>query len=286
MLNPATTGTADSIGSYVLTDSNGSFVLEGDYSCTPGTQVYLYASGGDAGSGSNSASGLLAILGERPIRGDFAAIQYIQVNEVSTIAAAYAFAGFATDATHVSSSGTALAQVGIANAFANATNLAALNTGIALMTTPAGNGDAPQTAINSLANMLDSCVNSESTCDTLLSLATSEWNAERSAAYGHGHRCNQYRAQSRLKYCGNIRPRCGKLGFHSCSRWPEPNDFGLAVEFHGPESEADRFPAPCDIAIDGSGNAWFVNASSSTVTGSCRVWGVILSDSPATLAAV
>ncbi len=48
---------------------------------------------------------------------------YMVVNEVSTVAAAYAMAGFATDATHVGSSGTALALTGIANAFANAANL-------------------------------------------------------------------------------------------------------------------------------------------------------------------
>jgi len=62
------------------------------------------------------------------------------MDEVSTIAAAYSFAGFATDAVHVSSSGTALAQTGIANAFANAANVETLGTGAALATTPAGNG--------------------------------------------------------------------------------------------------------------------------------------------------
>jgi hypothetical protein len=53
-------------------------------------------------------------------------------------------AGFATDATHVSSSGTTLAQTGIANAFANAASLANLSTGTALTAPPAGNGNVPQ----------------------------------------------------------------------------------------------------------------------------------------------
>jgi sugar lactone lactonase YvrE len=86
-------------------------------------------------------------------------------------------AGFATDATHVSSSGTALAKTGIANAFANATNLADISTGDALDITPAGNADAPQATVNTLADILASCINStgpsSTTCSTLLSTALS-----------------------------------------------------------------------------------------------------------------
>ena len=65
------------------------------------------------------------------------------INEVTTIATAYAIAGSAVDATHVSSSGTALAQVGVTNAFTNYANLANGATGVALATTPSGNGAVP-----------------------------------------------------------------------------------------------------------------------------------------------
>jgi hypothetical protein len=78
----------------------------------------------------------------------------IQVNEVSTVVAAYAMAGFATDATHVSSSGTSLARTGIANAFANAANLASISTGAALATTPGGHGTVPQSTINTVVAIL------------------------------------------------------------------------------------------------------------------------------------
>src|ERR1017187_2414301 len=114
---------------YTTTHSTGSFSITGDYSCTPGQQVYLYALGGNptypAGS-ANSAIGLLAAPGACPGTDSFPSSMYVVVNEVSTIATAYAFAGFATDAVHVSSSGTVLAQTGIANAFANAANLETL----------------------------------------------------------------------------------------------------------------------------------------------------------------
>ena len=48
---------------YVTTDSNGNFSIGNDYTCTSGQQVYLYAVGGNAGAGNNSAAGMLAILG-------------------------------------------------------------------------------------------------------------------------------------------------------------------------------------------------------------------------------
>jgi hypothetical protein len=145
LVNAALTGTADAVGGYVLSGANGQFSLTGDYSCTSGQQLYLYALGGTEASTANAAIGMLAVVGACPASGANAISA--TVNEVSTIAAAYALAGFATDATHVGSSGTALAQVGVTNAFLNAANLARLSTGVALGTTPAANGTAPQAEI-------------------------------------------------------------------------------------------------------------------------------------------
>src|ERR1039458_7169186 len=179
LLNAANTGLSDSVGAYVLTNSTGGFTITGDYSCTLNQQVYLYSLGGSSSSTTNSAAGLLAVLGNCPGGSSaFAAgTPFVSVNEVSTVAAAYAFAGFATDALHVSSSGTALAETGIANAFANSANLAGISTGVALATTPAGNGTVPQSEINTLANILAACVNSTgpsfAACSTLFSNAES-----------------------------------------------------------------------------------------------------------------
>ena len=107
---------------YVTTLTGGAFSITGDYTCTANTQVYLYALSGNPGSGGfadNPSSGLLAALGNCPSGGTFSSSLYVVVNEVSTAGTAYAIAGFATDATHVSSSGTALAKTGIGNAFAD-----------------------------------------------------------------------------------------------------------------------------------------------------------------------
>ena len=174
-----TTGSGtDSAGEYVATDGNGNFTITGDYTCTAGQQVYLYAVGGNPGAGTNSAAGLMAALGTCPAAKTFPSTTFITMNEVSTVAAAYAFAGFATDATHVSSSGTAAAKAGLANAFINAAILETLSTGVANATPPpgvgyfAGGGSVPQTTVNALGNILAACVNStgpgSTPCSTLL----------------------------------------------------------------------------------------------------------------------
>ena len=140
LLNPITTGQGDSIGGYVTTDSNGAFSITGDYACTSGTQVYLLAVGGNPGlpiPQTNPNLALMTNLGQCPASGSFAAsIPTVAINEVTTVASVYAISGFMTDLTHVSSSGTALANTGIANAFATTNNLVDITTGNALALTP------------------------------------------------------------------------------------------------------------------------------------------------------
>ena len=85
---------------YVTTDQYGNFTITGDYSCpSPYAHPYFYASGGDPGlgSGTNSAIALTA-----PAEACNSSAS-TDVNEVSTVVTAYAFAGFASDPTHVSS---------------------------------------------------------------------------------------------------------------------------------------------------------------------------------------
>ena len=51
----------DGLGYYVTTDSNGDFTITGDYTCpTAYSETYVYAVGGNPGSGANSAATLLS----------------------------------------------------------------------------------------------------------------------------------------------------------------------------------------------------------------------------------
>ena len=156
---------SDATGKYVLTTANGAFSLTGKYTCTPNAQVYILATGGNPGlpNGTNNASlALMAALGNCPAAGTFAvALPTVSINEVTTVAAAYALSGFMTGATTISASTTG--ATALANAFSATTNLVNLPTGAALSTTPSGNGTVPSTLINTLANVIAACINSDGT---------------------------------------------------------------------------------------------------------------------------
>jgi streptogramin lyase len=255
---------------YVTSGPGGAFGITGDYSCTPNTQVYIYALGGDPGAGANSAAGLLAVLGNCPSAGNFqTATPYVVVNEVTTIAAAYSFAGFATDATHVASSNTALAKTGIKNAFANAANLNNLSAGTALTVTPAGNGVVPQAAIYTLADILATCINSTGSisgptnptaCYTLFTSATSNGTSTgaqptetATAAINIAH----YPGSNVAVLSGLV---TAQNPFGPTLLAPI-NDFTIGLQL-----TSDDLAAPNSIAIDGFGQAWVANNGASSVT--------------------
>jgi hypothetical protein len=270
LLDPLITGKSDSVGAYVTTTGDGSFSITGDYTCVPGTQAYLYALGGNPGAGTNPSAGLLAALGDCPVAGTYlGTTSFIVVNEVSTIAAAYAIAGFATDATHVASSATPLARTGMANAFANVTNLAPLASGAALSRTPAGNGFVPQAKINALANILASCIDSSgtitgptspTTCYTLFHNATSDGTS--------GGVIPSDTATAAINIAHNPGVNIAALYDLITSTVPfqptlssQPSDFTLSLMF---QTGGFTGSTSTEIAIDSQGNAWYTNATSTT----------------------
>jgi sugar lactone lactonase YvrE len=279
LLTAGTGQTLDSSGGatngfyYATTGAGGGFSIGGDYTCTGGQQVYLYALGGDSGSGFNSSSGLMAALGTCPgVTGTpnnaFSSSLYVVMNEISTVATAYAIAGFATDAVHVSSGTSALAQTGMANAFANVPNLETLATGAALATNPAGNATVPQAEINTLANILASCINttgqvlgppSPTPCYTLFTSAMSGGNTgaqpsdTATAAINIAH--NPGNAIAALYGLSTATPPFAP------PLTTQPNDFTVALAYTG-----GGLNAPEKVAIDALGDAWVTNYSNSTVT--------------------
>ena len=255
------TAGSDTYGGYVLTDNLGSFTITGDYLCTPGTQVYLLATGGNPGLPSgqtNSALALVSALGQCPSTGTLAlSVPLIFVDEISTIGSVYAMAGYMTDLFHVSSSGTPQALTGIANAFANAQNLYGVSSGQALATTPAGNGVVPQAEINTLANILAPCINSagpsSAGCSNLFANAlngTTQPTDTVTAALNIAHNPAQNVA--------NLFALQTASSPYLPSLSQQPNDFTVALAFSG-----GGIYEPSSLALDGAGNPWIVNANSS-----------------------
>ena len=167
--------------------------------------------------------------------------------------------GFATDATRVSSSGTTLAQTGIANAFANATNLADIPTATALATTPAGNGTVPQSTINTLANILASCINStgpgSAPCSSLFADATSDGTPSGTAATDT--------ATAAINIAHNPAANVTDLFGIPATTPPfgpalstQPADFSLALTFTGGGITNSQ-----SMAIDAQGNIWAADSN-------------------------
>jgi hypothetical protein len=153
----------------------------------------------------NPAIANLAVLGNCPTTGNFSTtgtgsdvISYVFMNEVSSAAAAYAFSGFGSGPFNIGTASSAMAQTALQNAANNAAQLYSIQGyynstvyagegHIANPVTPSG-GTVAQTTLDTLGNIIASCVDSANTansslnpgasgasaaCDTLFTYATS-----------------------------------------------------------------------------------------------------------------
>lgn len=172
---------SDSIGYYVLTGTGGAFTL-GSYTCTQNDQVYLLSLQGNPGltnGTNNSHLAIMAMLGACPAAGNFVtSTPFVTINEITTIAAAYAMGGFMSSPTQMSSS-SANASVGLANAALVAASLANIAAGATYTsgTTPNGNGTYSVNKVNTLADIIASCVNTDGSTTTGAACATLFTNA-------------------------------------------------------------------------------------------------------------
>jgi len=171
-------GTTQTVASVNLTTAQFSVVL-GTSSTAPGSSTFS-TTVTQAAAPNNPAVVNLALLGLCPSSGaqNFSYLNFVFMNEVSTVAAAYALAPFASttannDALHIGTSSTNL--IGLQNAALTAANLYDIQGGnvgtgndgdvhIARSVTPNGGyGTVPQTLLNTLGNILANCVDSANT---------------------------------------------------------------------------------------------------------------------------
>lgn len=167
----------------VTTDKNGGFTVPARYTClTPASQMYLVATGGAIGTqAANPNRSLMTALGSCNALGSSPVV----VNEVTTVASAWATSPFAAnDALTGNSSylylGTSSSNLaGLANAFAAVNNLVDITTGQARFTTLAANAAVPFVEINTLADALNACTATSggvegdgSPCSVLLTATT------------------------------------------------------------------------------------------------------------------
>ncbi|HWW96180.1 MAG TPA: NHL repeat-containing protein [Edaphobacter sp.] len=246
----------------MITDANGGFTITGDYTCpSSSSQLYIVATGGNPGlppGTNNAAIALMAALGPCSLHGGQYTLDpngFISINEVTTVASVYALAAFmGGDATHVGASGTNV--IGLANSFGLVNNLVNTTTGAALMVTPAGNGTPPQAAINTLGNIVASCVNSDGTgtpCSALFAAATPSGGATPTDTIQGIFNV----ARNPANHVSALYALSGATPPFQPTLSVAPNDWVMAVTY------TNAGPAPLGpMAIDASGNAWFTNNAS------------------------
>jgi hypothetical protein len=150
----------------VTTDMNGGFNITNDFDCPVGDPlVYLVGTGGDPGMGANnSAIALMAALGHCS---GLSASTFISMNEVTTVAAVAALAPYLTVPANVG----AVDQNALAQAFQLAAEYADTTAGSSpgpgYSATPTSfSTSIPAATINTLGNILASCINSTGVTST------------------------------------------------------------------------------------------------------------------------
>jgi hypothetical protein len=251
LLDENSTGSVDATGGYISTASDGTFTIPVAFECTPSQELYLYALGGNAGLGDNSAAGELTVLGSCSSLGTLGSS--VVMNEATTVAAAFAMAPFSTDAVHVSSSGSPQALIGIANAFANASELVSITTGWSLIVIPSGAATVPRSTVDTLANILSACTYSSGPgsgpCGTLFSSSEGASGAPTDTAtammnIAHNPATNV----SSLFALQSLSPPF--TPFLSAA----PNDYSIGIAFTGGGMDDAGW-----MAIDGQGDAWILS---------------------------
>ena len=272
---------------------NGEFQLSGLYKCDVGQNVWLYSISGypDTTNGDlNPYASFMADLGVCPATGDFSSDTFIYMNELSTVAMAYAVAGFAADPVNNTNSGLATKisspasnTAGINIAFANAQQLYNIFGATdqpdlsAPQTTTVGtrNGIPPYKLINTLGDFLAACINStgnrsavSSNCSTLfLDVYGNNTTITDTASVAIHIAKNPNTANpSNLLTLASTNPVWNPY------YTSPPTDLSAAINYSGAGS-------PQGIVLDAAGNAFVNNYTTSGYTAKLTPLGVVTTTS-------
>lgn len=238
-----------------VTDSNGYFTINRVATCTDPQQLYIVSSGGSQAGVANAKIVTLEALGTCST---ITSSTYVIINEATTVAAAYALSGFAkVDGSSVNIGTSSTNVSGLVHAFANANNLVT-QVGYARGVTPGGNGTPPYAMVNTLANALVACVDSNGSTGACSNIAvapptgtttgtpTNAWQiALNWALYPNYNVANVYNNQ--------VAPY-----FFLPHLTAQPSDLSVAITYTaGVQSDGTTAAkAPVDVKADGNGNIW------------------------------
>lgn len=242
-------GAGDSVLGSGSADGSGSWQL--DYTCPSGdAQMYVVATGGNAGQGENGALAFSAALGtcaHVPAS--------VSVDEVTTVASVYALNAF-LDASGVHLGASPGNPVGLRNAAALVTQLADLPTGQAGSALGGGaTGTIPTATVNTLADILAGCAASPGAsspaCAALFAAApNSDGTPPKTTLQAVLNIARRPGGQVATLYA----LAAGGTPYQPVLPAPGPQDWTLPVQLTG-----GGLNVPEAVAIDSQGNAWVAN---------------------------
>ena len=234
----------------VTTDTSGNFKITYAFQCPSATsQVYLVAKGGNPGLAAGTNNPALVLMTALGNCGSLSASTSVMANEVTTAAAAWALSQFLGPSAAVNTSTTN--ATGLSNAFLIAQNLANTTTGIAPGSALPQGAIAEISKINTLANILATCSDSDGTtaCSSLFSAATAAGTPPTNvldAAIDIVHNPGT-NVDALFKLAAANAPFAPALS-------AAPNDWTLSITYAG-----GGLNQPESIAADSSGNIWVAN---------------------------
>lgn len=254
------------------TDSSGKFKIGFAPPATP-ELLYVVALGGNAGAGTNSAIGLMGVVGPSDAPQD-----PVTINELTTVAGEWAMAQF-IDSTGQQAGAPAGNSEGIFNAARQAIhNLVNTETGkpAAFMPSalqcssglPPYNCDALK-RLNTLANLTAACVQSSGPDTSLPSCATATspcdvlFACSGTPASATTLQTAHAIATNPLENVGYLFNSVGSAGPYQPARISMPDGFEIALNLSALKYELS-FPTSIEAAPDG--NLWIANQSGRSVT--------------------
>jgi hypothetical protein len=241
-----------------LTDNNGDFLITGDYTCpTPSQQVYLVATGGTSqgfGGSTNSAISMMAPMGDCTTLKNNAATSFVQINEITTVGAVFALAPYMTSYTNIGAA--SVNNTGLINAVGNFNNLVNLSNGGPGGTTLPTGATIPVAEMNTLANILASCINtptaSSGQCTTLVTATGASDTLDMMLYFAK----NPASSTLTALYAQGAATAPFQPGLSS-----QPSDWTIAIKYIA----GGALSTPYGIAIDAAGDAWVTNTGGGSV---------------------
>ena len=239
----------------VSTDSSGNFGITGDYVCPSGTtQVYLVARGGNPGLTSGQTNSALVMMAALGNCGGLTSSTNIVVNEVTTVASAWALAQFMSPGAIIGSSSTN--TTGLNNAFGAANNLVDTSRGLAPGSAQPTGAAMETTKLYTLADVLAPCVNSNggAACNPLFSAATTSQGTPTNTLDA---------ALNIVRHPGDNVSAVFNAGapqgpFQPVLSTP-PNDWTMSITYGGCTPACGGLNIPGALAIDSGGNVVVAN---------------------------